>query len=217
MNYLNQYERELINSLESEIIKDSRNYNLSRLWEYDSIIGGIGAYSMPADPTKNPFKGGCSREIFRPLQYARCNMEILNIAYTTRNIIRDIGLHLEFVLKYILKWNSSLGSIRFNKLTLGGLNQKLYEKSLIDDDNYDLLKNVVKIYNDSKHSINMDIERDSSFTIGDAIIFYIVSRRIATSLLEPYYTRIYKEMTHIEIINRFYINFNREEGLGFVE
>lgn len=54
---------------------------------------------MPADPKKNPFKGGFTRELFRPIQYARCSMDILDIRYSSRHIIRDLGLHIEVVLK----------------------------------------------------------------------------------------------------------------------
>lgn len=170
---------------------------------------------MSANPLRNPFKGGYTREIFRPLQYARCSMQILDITYTTRNIIRDIGLHLEYALKYILKWSSTLGNLRFNKLTLGVLNHKLFYKGLIDEEYYGALNLIVKTYNYSKHRVNMDDERDSSFTIGDSLIFYIVSRKIITSLLTPYYSKIYKDMKDINILQQFRINFHNKENFEF--
>ncbi len=75
LDYLNEEEKDLVDSLEEEFKNKGADYSLIALWNYDSFLGGIGCYSMPADPKKNPFAGGDVRHVFRPLQYARCDMD----------------------------------------------------------------------------------------------------------------------------------------------
>lgn len=210
-DYLSEDERKLIELLVNKV-KSNDKYYLNELWEYDYTIGEIGGYSMPADPIKNPFAGGFTREIFRSIQYARSNIDILNIKFTTRHIIRDMGLHLEFALKYILKCNNKLGKFKYSRMTLGSLKESMYKKNLISEEDYNTLNLIVKSYNDSKHSVNMDPNVESSFSIDDALIYYIAVRRISNSLLQQYYPAIYIELKEIDRFDNFYINSGEQKS-----
>lgn len=130
---LNQQERTLEDLLELEVENNPTTYSLEELWNYDFILGMIGAYSMPANPIKNPFKGGFARELFRPLQYARSNMDILDISLTARHAVQDTGLHLECVFKYLLSKFAPFGNIRFNNITLGKANYELAKRNCYND------------------------------------------------------------------------------------
>jgi len=108
--HFNDKEKKILYEIEDELNKELSEYDLSLLWSYDAAIGKIGAYSMPANPTLNPFPGGIARKIYRPLQYARAAMDIMDINMRPRNIIRDIGLHFEGLTRYILKKETRLKS-----------------------------------------------------------------------------------------------------------
>lgn len=54
----------------------SSKYIEAILWKEDQRIGGIGGYCMPQNPVKNPFPSGIKRELYRPLQYARAEIDI---------------------------------------------------------------------------------------------------------------------------------------------
>jgi len=214
--YLDDDERILIDKIAKMITENTDKYYPVELWTYDAKIGGIGAYSIPADPVKNPFKGGYTRQVFRPLQYARCNIDILDIRYTTRYIVQNMGLHLEFVLKHILKLNTTRPGLFYNKKTLGYLVKKSYSMKLVDAELYMQMETLLAMYNHSKHEVNMDEERESSFTVCDTLCFYIITRKIATKILNPCYDQIYNELRRIGIIERFSINYERIDDFDFV-
>ncbi|GEM_PF-679120 len=215
LDYLNEEEKALIDTLEEEFENRGANYTLAELWNYDSFLGGIGCYSMPADPKKNPFSGGYLRYLFRPLQYVRCSMEILDLNYTARDAIRDTGLYLEFVMKFLLKKRRGILSIVNNNGTLGKLSHKLYNLKSISDDQFECMKSIIKVYNKSKHEINSDVNRSMSFAPIDAVVFYLVARKVTMDLLMPYYDEIYQDFG--DRLQYFHVNYGFIRGFGFVE
>lgn len=187
-------EREILSQIENELKKPPAEYELDVLWEYDLKIGGIGAYSMPANPIHNPFPCGIARTIFRPLQYARAQMDIEDINKRPRYIIHDVGLHFEGLAKYILKRKSKLGSVRNRKATLGKALHYLHKTEVIEDDLFESCKRIIDIYNISKHEVNQDLNKNRTFSPMDAIIFYLTIRKIGNILLEPYLEELFQEI-----------------------
>ena len=55
----------------------------------DKEIDGIGGYGMPSDPKKNPFPSGEYRELFRPLQYARSEIEVTTVHFHSRYVVMN--------------------------------------------------------------------------------------------------------------------------------
>lgn len=214
---LTDSEKALIIKLVKEINEAGADYSLNELWEYDSYLGGIGGYSMPSDPVKNPFKGGYTRELFRPIQYARSNMETLDINYTSRHVIRDCGLHLEFILKFVLKKSSRLNALSNRNATLGKLAHILLKRKLIKEELFSTLKKIIVVYNKSKHEVNQNVNRKRLFSPGDALIFYVVTRKIANKVLQLFYDDIYKDMRNLNILQRFHINSDNQHNFGYLK
>lgn len=173
-----------IQKILDEIYKNIDNYSTKVLWEVDKEIGGIGGYCMPCDPIKNPFPGGEYRELFRPLQYARSEIDITGVYLHSKYIVLNCGLHLESVVRLALKQYKHFGNIRYMNSTLGNATKTLEKINAIP--NY-IVKNLflfVKIYNKSKHEVNQDNSRERLFMPDDAIIAYFAARIIGVKLLE---------------------------------
>ncbi len=173
-----------IQKILDEVNENSYNYSTKTLWEVDKEIGGIGGYCMPCDPIKNPFPGGEYRELFRPLQYARSEIDITGLHLHSKYVVLNCGLHLESVVRLVLRKYKFLGNIRYINSTLGNATKKLEEINAIP--NF-IIKNLflfVKIYNKSKHEVNQDNSRERLFMADDAIIAYFAARIIGVKLLE---------------------------------
>lgn len=153
-----------------------------KFWEEDKKIGGIGGYCMPSNPIKNPFSGGVKREFYRPLQYARSNIDILDINFTARYIIQSCGMHLEAICRELLKRNNLI-KIRFNNITLGQSIEKISKQQLISKEIVDALYKFVKIYNKSKHEVNQSNKRVRLFNSKDALAMYFIVRILGVKIL----------------------------------
>lgn len=193
-NLFDDTEKEILKEIEEEIIRNPVSYNIEKLWVLDKRIGGIGAYSMPVNPVINPLPGGIGRIIYRPLQYARSNMEINNINDNARYAIQNVGLHLEGLVRYILKEDRIIKVMPSSKMTLGqGINK--LQKYNFDNNIFINLNHILSIYNLAKHGLNIDEKRQRTFTPMDTIIFYLSSRKIGNSLLTNYKEDLYLELT----------------------
>lgn len=177
-------EKKEIEEILKEINTNANTYSTKLLWELDKKIGGIGGYCLPCDPVKNPFPGGEYRELFRPLQYARSEIDISGVHLHSRYVVSNSGLHLEAVVRLALKKYKFLGNIRFMNSTLGNATKKLENVNDIPKDLIKHLFDFVKIYNKSKHEINQDENRKRLFMAEDAIISYLSARIIGYRLLE---------------------------------
>ncbi|WP_066507620.1 hypothetical protein [Abyssisolibacter fermentans] len=178
-----RYKKGILNVLD-EVIENPRTYTLQELWEIDKDIGGIGGYCMPCDPKKNPFPGGEYRKLFRPLQYARSNMEVNNIHINARYVIHSSGMHLEEVLRFMLSKYSIIGRIRYSNTTLGKATNILSKRNKLPNEIVEDLFKFIALYNKSKHEINLDDKRKRLFMASDAIIGYLGARIIGYRILK---------------------------------
>ncbi len=154
------------------------------IWKTDSMIGGIGGYSMPANPVKNPFPAGIEREIYRPLQYARSSIDMCDVRIFARQVVENSGMHLEAVCRLYLKGKSSLGSLRFHNTTLGKAVHKIEKLGEFEEYIIRALYDFVAVYNRSKHEINQDLIRDRMFNAYDAVVSYFVVRVLGSIILQ---------------------------------
>lgn len=181
---------------EVEIKKDK--YDPSALWLIDQDIGGIGGYCMPADPKLNPFPAGVNRELFRPLQYARAEIDICDIRIHARYVVHYSGMHLEAVLRLYLKKERTLGNLRFSNTTLGKAAHEISKKQVFDETIIIALLKFVALYNKAKHEVNMFKERARLFSAADAIVCYFCARSIGQAIL--------MEVKHPDSLSTYKIN-----------
>lgn len=174
----------------NQIYQCPDNYDIKVLWELDRSIGLIGGYCMPADPKNNPFPGGFGRDIFRPLQYARAEIEISNIFNTARYVVQYSGMHLKGIARYVLGCEKFLGVPRYNNATLGKAISLLNNAKLYDEKTINCLYMFIPIFNKAKHDVNQDEQRERLLLPPDAVIAYISSRVLGNKLLKPYYNEI---------------------------
>lgn len=181
---LNDDQKESIKIILNEISERKEQYNTDIIWNMDKGIGGIGGYCMPADPKKNPFSSGLNRELFRPLQYARSEIDICDIRMHSRHVIHYSGMHLEAVLRLFLKNTKALGKLRLYNFTLGRAAHEVSKMNVVDEKVIDVLLNFIVLYNKAKHEVNMFEERTRLFAPSDAIICYFGARIIGQVILE---------------------------------
>lgn len=178
-NSFSDYDKKQLDEF-AEIIKDAyRDKERQRvIWEYDKSIGGYGGYAAPLNPTVNPFNRlGDFRNVFRSLQYARCDMFCCN---RPRHIIMDAGLHIETLTKLLLAKNRVFRYV-FEKREFGKNILELYNKNIIDDCLFERLNDLRKVLNLAKHDTAPD--RDNTFDYVDAIVFYFEVRMVGLELL----------------------------------
>ena len=191
---LEEAQKEVIDRAVNEIKENPENYHIDFFWQFDSLIGGIGGYCMPFDPTLNPFPTGTERSLFRPLQYASSYIERnKDINNNAKWVVLNSGLHLEAIAKYMIgKITSPIDPARYKKFTLGQSIDKLDKRKTLPQHLIEPLKLFVKLYNKSKHDVNQDEERERLFSPADALISYISARIIGRELLRPYDDEILK-------------------------
>lgn len=102
-----------INDFISLEVEQKEKYETDKLWIVDQKIGGIGDYAMPSNPIVNPFPGGIERSFYRPLQYARCNIDIRDIRFRARYIVQSCCMYLETVCRLVLKRYKVFRDLRF--------------------------------------------------------------------------------------------------------
>lgn len=161
--------------------EDEDKYSTDILWVIDKNIGGIGGYCMPSNPVKNVYIG-LDRELFRPLQYARAEIEISDIRFSARHVVHYSGMHLEAVLRLFLHKTQFLG-FRFSGTTLGKAAQKIAKTNPLCKITYDALLKFVPLYNRAKHEVNQDDDRLRLFSESDAIVCYFAARIIGQAIL----------------------------------
>ncbi len=185
----------------NEIIKELKKkyYNSDNLWKFDQTIGGIGGYCMPINPTICCFQGTEVRNVYRSYQYARSKIDMCDINYFAREVIRDSGLGLEFLLKLVLRRKSVIDRIKIDfdvNVPLGALINRTEKKRWLDESTINELKMMLNCYNDSKHSINHK-GRKRTFNTEDAIIYYLASRKIGIKLLKGLDTDLTKGLASL--------------------
>lgn len=169
--------------MNQELDNDEHFYLTDCLWKVDCSIGGIGAYCMPANPVKNPFPAGEARALYRPLQYARSNIDICDVRLQARYVIESVGMHLEEACRLYLRAYSILGGLGHNHTTLGKAVRKIEQMGNLDENIIDALFEFVAVYNRSKHEINQNTGRERMFNAYDAIVAYFAARVLGITIL----------------------------------
>ncbi|MEE0862967.1 MAG: hypothetical protein U0L79_08305 [Lachnospiraceae bacterium] len=181
--FLGESVKQGIDEFMEQNIENSEIYVTDCLWKADCTIGGIGAYCMPANPVKNPFPAGVERELYRPLQYARSDIDICDVRMHARYVIESVGMHLEAVCRLYLKRQSTLGVFKYNSTTLGKAVRKIEKIGEFNDDIIKAFFDFVAIYNRAKHEINQSEDRERMFNAYDAIVAYFAARELGLIVL----------------------------------
>jgi len=181
---LSEKQKSSVEEILDEINRNIETYSTDLIWEVDKEIGGIGGYCMPCNPIINPYPGGEYRQLFRPLQYARSEIDIANVHMSSRYIVFYSGLHLETVVRLVLAKIKILGNLKYMNTTLGRATKKLQKSGGIPDELIEGLFHFVPIYNKSKHEVNQDEDRKRLFMPSDAIIAYLSARILGFQLLK---------------------------------
>jgi hypothetical protein len=176
-------QRSNIQAFLEEVQTKKEKYDPSIIWVLDQKIGGIGGYCMPADPKINPFPAGINRELFRPLQYARSEIDICDVRMHARHVVHYSGMHLEAVLRMFLKKEKTLGNLRYFNSTLGKAAHEISKMYIFNDVIIEALMKFVSLYNKAKHEVNMLEERPRLFSEADAIVCYFCARIIGQAVL----------------------------------
>lgn len=200
-----------------EIIHElkQKDYCSDKLWNFDQTIGGIGGYCMPINPTVCCFQGTEVRNLYRSYQYARSKVDLCDINAFSRDMIRDCGLSLEYLLKLVLYRKSIVGRFKIDfgiEIPLGALINKMEKKRWLEINDIEELKMMLSNYNDSKHCIKVE-ERERTFLSEDAVIYYLASRKIGIKLLrnlDTDFTKGFANMTFDIIYKKDdYMQINR--------
>ena len=206
-NFFDNEEKQIINEIIQELKK--KDCCSDKLWEFDQTIGGIGGYCQPINPTVCCFQGTEVRNVYRSYQYARNKVDIGDVNIFARDMIRDCGLSLEYLLKLVLYRKSVFDRIKIDfgiDIPLGALINRIEKKRWLETNDIEELKMMLGNYNVSKHSINIE-ERERTFLAEDAIIYYLASRKIGIKLLRNLDTDLTKGLANMT----FDIIYKRED------
>ena len=188
MNLYNKLFDETVKEGISEFLRQDfdnkdEKYKTDMLWEIDALIGGVGGYCLPSSSSNNPYPAGIERELYRPLQYAKEEIDVGYGRVNARYIIDMCGMHLEAACR-LLVMNSMLDEFRFSNCTLGKAVHRIEKKKLLDGNVIQALYDFVQIYNRSKHEVNQDETRERLFSTDDAIVVYFATRILGVSILQ---------------------------------
>lgn len=188
MNLYNKLFDEAVKKGISEFLRQDfdnkdEKYKTDMLWKIDALIGGVGGYCLPSSSSNNPYPAGIERELYRPLQYAKEEIDLGYGRVNARYIIDMCGMHLEAACR-LLVMNSVLDEFRFSNCTLGKAVHRIEKKKLLDGNVIQALYDFVQIYNRSKHEVNQDETRERLFSTDDAIVAYFATRILGVSILQ---------------------------------
>lgn len=169
--------------LRQDFDNKDRKYKTDMLWKIDALIGGVGGYCLPSSSSRNPYPAGIERELYRPLQYAKEEIDFGYSRVNARYIIDMCGMHLEAACRLLLM-NSILDEFRFSNCTLGKAVHRIDKKNMLDDNIIQTLYDFIQIYNRSKHEVNQDETRERLFSTDDAIVVYFATRILGVNILQ---------------------------------
>lgn len=169
--------------LRQDFDNKDRKYKTDMLWKIDALIGGVGGYCLPSSSLRNPYPAGIERELYRPLQYAKEEIDFGYSRLNARYIIDMCGMHLESACRLMLM-NSILDEFRFSNCTLGKAVHRIDKKKMLDDNIIQALYDFIQIYNRSKHEVNQDETRERLFSTDDAIVVYFATRILGVNILQ---------------------------------
>lgn len=169
--------------LRQDFDNKDRKYKTDMLWKIDALIGGVGGCCLPSSSSRNPYPAGIERELYRPLQYAKEEIDFGYSRVNARYIIDMCGMHLEAACRLLLM-NSILDEFRFSNCTLGKAVHRIDKKKMLDDNIIQALYDFIQIYNRSKHEVNQDETRERLFSTDDAIVVYFATRILGVNILQ---------------------------------
>lgn len=145
--------------------------DIAALLDLDGQIGGLGISNI------NCGNSGIyaieDRDVFRPIQYcAMIFSSADHMEWHARDIVLMSGLHLESLIKRVS---------RVYSLPLGALLQKAAVRRELDPACMQMLQKFADFYNDAKHNVGHEMDTHL-FSAGDAIVAYLVSRKLGLSL-----------------------------------
>ena len=169
--------------LRQDFDNKDRKYKTDMLWKIDALIGGVGGYCLPSSSSRNPYPAGIERELYRPLQYAKEEIDFGYSRLNARYIIDMCGMHLEAACRLLLM-NSILDEFRFSNCTLGKAVHRIDKKKMLDDNIIQALYDFIQIYNRSKHEVNQDETRERLFSTDVEIVVYFATRILGVNILQ---------------------------------
>lgn len=169
--------------LRQDFDNKDRKYKTDMLSKIDALIGGVGGYCLPSSSSRNPYPAGIERELYRPLQYAKEEIDFGYSRLNARYIIDMCGMHLEAACRLLLM-NSILDEFRFSNCTLGKAVHRIDKKKMLDGNIIQALYDFIQIYNRSKHEVNQDETRERLFSTDDAIVVYFATRILGVNILQ---------------------------------
>lgn len=146
--------------------------SLSRVLEFDRGLGGIGLFNINIGRTGRYHVE--DRGILRPLQYIYMHLEnhADSLSWYTRDIVHMSGLHLESIIKrFTGNYRVPLGKSLHNKKIKKAMDGKLLAE----------LDVIAQMYNAVKHEMSQ-YKDEHLFSIGDALLCYFVTRKLASQL-----------------------------------
>lgn len=161
--------KELITS-----ISNNRNYDTEPLWNFETELLDRLIIDFGRECSGDDICLYREKSIQNSLQCARDEIEICNVNYTSKYVILYCGMHLEAVLKHLLRSSDSLGKIRYFYSSLEKLVPKLNNFHIIPNHIIKGYQLIVPIYNIARKIT--DEEAFSSFSPGDAVITYLCTR-----------------------------------------
>jgi hypothetical protein len=171
----------------TEVIRSNLELGYDKLVNLDREIGGVGLHNVQHPVNGNEMSGNYRIEFrpqFRPIQYVYMHLTFDDLASTSRDIIENSCLHVEYAVKLRFNipenMNASLGILLNGK----SFKQKVHKE--LDPTLLDLLNRLNRIvYRRAKHTIERVSLDRHKFAPGDAISIYLVCRWIGVKLLEP--------------------------------
>jgi len=217
--FFDSNEQVRVRSIIKELNKEE--YCTNKLWDFDREIGGIGGYCLPINPVYCQFQGTDVRNIYRGYQYARARIDISNIQFFTRDLIRECGTQLEDLLQLYIKENVKFNIKKYlikNK-PLGSLIKILEDNEWISLEIINELKMMVSSYNKSKHEIDISDKRKRTFCVEDGIIYYLACRKIGIKILRSInlpLTQLVNEKFDVIYKDENWKEFNRTRKNGII-
>lgn len=155
-------------------LTSSQPVSYDKLVEFDCYLGGPGMSNINQNGVGRYHIA--DRDVFRPLQYCVMYFDIGfrrgNLEWLSRDIVQMSSLHIEGLVKRVG---------RVFHLPLGTALRKAVVERKVDPVTWDRIARFTKVYNDAKHNVRHPKDTHL-FSIQDAIIAYVVCRKLGMSL-----------------------------------
>jgi hypothetical protein len=176
--FISQENMKIIEDMASEIIIN-KNYNTEPLWALDANLNDIADLSCNFKDNSSHYPYDDEQAIYAPLQYARDEIEICNVSYSARYVIMYSLMHLEAIIRYILKNNYAFGKVRFRSIPLNRGIFKLEDLKLLPD----YLIEGYHQFGELSIKFQKEANNPEFFSARDALILYTSARVLGLKTL----------------------------------